>query len=122
MIPGEVISGSKTIECNSGLNAIELEANNSSWWPIQVCSHYHFFEVNRRLLFDRAKTFGLRLDVVAGGGVRWEPRETKRVRLVPLRGAREAWGFNGMASGSTTAERLPEALDRARERGFLSEL
>ena len=121
MIPGEVIFGSKVVECNAGSQTIELEATNRSRWPIQVCSHYHFFEVNKRLVFNRARAFGWRLNVAAGGGVRWEPGETKIVRLVPLGGANEAWGFNGLTSGPTTPERLPEALDRARERGFLSE-
>jgi urease beta subunit len=121
MIPGEIISGSGEIRCNSGRTTVALQVTNQSSWPIQVCSHYHFFEANRNLKFERARTFGMRLDVVAGGGVRWEPGETRSVRLVPLRGAREAWGFNGLTSGPAVPARLEEALERARERGFLGE-
>jgi urease beta subunit len=106
--PGEVISGQGPIHCNAGKPTVVLEVTNRSRWPVQVCSHYHFFEVNRLLAFDRARSFGMRLDVAAGGGVRWEPGETRMIRLVPLGGAREAWGFNGLTS-------------RARARGFLDE-
>jgi urease subunit gamma/beta len=121
MTPGEIIPGPGSIRCNAERPTVEIRITNRSLWSIQVCSHYHFFESNRRLVFDRARSFGLRLDVAAGGGVRWEPGETKSVRLVPLSGAREAWGFNGLTSGPTTADRLDEALKRARERGFLTE-
>ena len=122
MIPGEIISGSGSIRCNAGRAAIELQVSNRSRWPVQVCSHYHFFEVNRRLSFNRARSFGMRLDIAAGGGVRWEPGETKPVRLVPLAGAREAWGFNGLTSGPAIPSRLTDALERARQRGFLDKL
>jgi urease beta subunit len=121
MIPGEIISGSGPIRCNFGRSTVELEVTNRSRWPVQVCSHYHFFEVNRLLSFDRARSFGMRLDVAAGGGVRWEPGQTRAVRLVPLGGAREAWGFNGLTSGPAVFSRLSEALQRAREHGFLDE-
>jgi urease beta subunit len=121
MIPGEIICGSGAIRCNGGSSTVELEVTNRSRWPVQVCSHYHFFEVNRLLSFDRARSFGMRLDVAAGGGVRWEPGETRMIRLAPLRGAREAWGFNGLTSGPAIPSRLSEALQRARERGFLDE-
>ena len=121
MIPGEIISGSGPIRCNAGRPAIEVQVTNRSRWPVQVCSHFHFFEVNRRLSFDRARSFGMRLDVAAGGGVRWEPGETRTVRLVPLAGAREAWGFNGLTAGPAIPSRLNDALNRARQRGFLDE-
>jgi urease subunit gamma/beta len=121
MIPGEIMAGAGRIRGNADRCAIELQVTNRSRWPIQVCSHYHFFEVNRRLMFGRARAFGMRLDVAAGSGVRWEPGETRTVRLVPLAGAREAWGFNGLTSGPATPSRLNEVLERARERGFLDE-
>jgi urease beta subunit len=121
MIPGEIIHGRGPIHCNEGRPIVELEVTNRSRWSVQVCSHYHFFEANRLLVFDRARSFGMRLDVAAGGGVRWEPGERRTVRLVPLAGAREAWGFNGLTSGPAVPSRLPETLERARERGFLSE-
>jgi urease beta subunit len=120
MTPGEIIHGQGPIRCNDGRPVVELEVTNRSSWPVQVCSHYHFFEVNRLLVFDRARSFGMRLDVAAGGGVRWEPGQAHVVRLVPLAGAREAWGFNGLTSGPAVPSRLPEALERARQRGFSS--
>jgi urease beta subunit len=118
--PGALRLANRPIRVNQGRRTATLAVRNSSRWPIQVSSHYHFFEVNRRLVFDRARAFGMRLDVPAGAGVRWAPGETKEVRLVEFGGRRELWGFAGLTNGPATPARLPEALRRAAEQGFLA--
>jgi len=99
MIPGEIFPASGDIEINAGLDAIALDVANTGDRPIQVGSHYHFAETNPALSFDRAKARGRRLDIPAGTAVRFEPGQTRRVRLVPFRGAREVWGFRGAVMG-----------------------
>ena len=90
--------------------------------PIQVGSHYHFFEANRALRFPRATTFGLRLDIPAGTAVRFEPGEEKSVQLVPFGGQRTVFGLNGLTEGNTEdASVRQQALLRAAEQGFLKE-
>ena len=121
IVPGELLPGEGPIVGNVGGDTIELLVRNAGPWPIQVSSHYHFFEANRHLVFDRAAAFGMRLDVPAGDGVRLEPCEEQTVRLVPIGGRREAWGFNGLTNGKLDAAGKRRALRRARERGFLSE-
>ena len=93
MIPGEVIAAEGEIELNSGLEVITLEVSNSGDRPVQVGSHYHFFEANPGLKFDRDKAKGLRLDIPAGTAVRFEPGQTRVVNLVPMEGKREVYGF-----------------------------
>ena len=119
IVPGEVIVGDTPIRANVGRRTVTLEVTNTSVWPVHVGSHYHFFEVNRRLRFDRAAAFGMRLDILAGATVRWVPGETRQVRLVELAGQREVHGFNGLVDGPLTEENKAAALARARERGFL---
>jgi urease beta subunit len=121
IVPGEVIVGEEPVRANVGRRTATVEVNNTSVWPVHVGSHFHFFEVNRRLRFDRAAAFGMHLDVLAGATVRWEPGETKEVRLVEYAGSREVHGFNGLVDGPLTDENKTVALDRARERGFLGE-
>jgi urease subunit beta len=99
MIPGEIITATGDIELNAGRAAIELEVANSGDRPIQVGSHYHFFETNAALHFDRAKTRGCRLDIPAGTAVRFEPGQTRSVRLIPFVGARIVHGFNNKIAG-----------------------
>ncbi len=99
MIPGEVITASGEIELNVGANAITLEVANTGDRPIQVGSHYHFFETNSALNFERDKTRGLRLDIAAGTAVRFEPGQTREVTLVPLSGARTVFGFQQKIMG-----------------------
>ena len=95
---------------------------NSGDRPIQVGSHYHFFEANRALRFPRATTFGLRLDIPAGTVVRFEPGEEKSVQLVPFGGQRTVFGLNGLTEGNTQdASVRQQALLRAAEQGFLKE-
>jgi urease subunit beta len=100
MIPGEVITAAGDIELNAGRPTIEIEVANTGDRPIQVGSHYHFFETNTALRFDRAKARGFRLDIPAGTATRFEPGQTRTVRLVAYAGARIVHGFNGLVSGS----------------------
>ena len=99
MIPGEVFAVDGDIELNVGLPVTEIEVANTGDRPIQVGSHYHFAETNPGLAFDRAAARGQRLDIAAGTAVRFEPGQTRVVRLVPYRGKREVYGFRGDVSG-----------------------
>ncbi|MBI1778403.1 MAG: urease subunit beta [Proteobacteria bacterium] len=99
MIPGEVIARDGEIEINAGRSAIEIEVANTGDRPIQVGSHYHFFETNSALRFDRDRARGFRLDIPAGTAVRFEPGQTRRVKLVAYAGARMVYGFNGKVMG-----------------------
>ncbi|HZB93500.1 MAG TPA: urease subunit beta [Stellaceae bacterium] len=99
MIPGEIITRDGEIELNAGRPTIELEVANSGDRPIQVGSHYHFFETNAALHFDRAKARGFRLDIPAGTAVRFEPGQTRLVRLVAYGGARLVYGFTNAIMG-----------------------
>jgi urease beta subunit len=99
MIPGEVIPAAGEIELNAGRPTVTLEVSNTGDRPIQVGSHYHFFETNTALAFDRAKARGMRLDIPAGTAVRFEPGQSRTVALVAIGGARIVWGFNGVVSG-----------------------
>jgi urease subunit gamma/beta len=116
--PGELLLGEGTIELNVGRPVVEIEVENRSDHTIFISSHFPFFEVNRRLVFDRAKAWGMHLDRPAGDAERWRPGEVKRVRLVQYAGRRVVRGFNGLTDGLASPERLPEALDRAQLRGF----
>ena len=93
MIPGEVITKDGEIELNVGRKTVTLEVANTGDRPIQVGSHYHFFETNPALKFDRKKARGMRLDIAAGTAVRFEPGQTREVNLVALAGARTVYGF-----------------------------
>jgi urease beta subunit len=93
MIPGEVITQDGEIELNVGRETIEIEVANTADRPIQVGSHYHFFETNPGLSFDRDKTRGFRLDIPAGTAVRFEPGQSRTVTLVALSGTRTVYGF-----------------------------
>src|SRR5271167_1356951 len=99
MIPGEIITADGDIELNKGRKTLTLTVSNSGDRPIQVGSHYHFFETNPALQFDRAKTRGMRLDIAAGTAVRFEPGQTREVTLVALAGARTVYGFRQAVMG-----------------------
>ena len=99
MIPGEVITQPGDIELNAGAPQLMLEVVNTGDRPIQVGSHYHFYETNNGLRFDREKARGMRLDIAAGTAVRFEPGQSREVRLVPLSGARAVFGFQGKIMG-----------------------
>jgi urease beta subunit len=93
MIPGEVIPAAGELELNAGRRTVEVEVANTGDRPIQVGSHYHFFETNPALRFDRAAARGFRLDIPAGTAVRFEPGQTRKVTLVELAGSRTVYGF-----------------------------
>ena len=99
MIPGEVIPMAGEIELNAGAEQITMEVANTGDRPIQVGSHYHFFETNPGLRFDRERARGMRLDIAAGTAVRFEPGQTREVRLVPYGGRREVYGFRQQVMG-----------------------
>ena len=99
MIPGEYFIKSGEIELNMGRKTLTLTVSNSGDRPIQVGSHYHFFETNPALQFDRAKTRGMRLDIAAGTAVRFEPGQSREVTLVAVAGARTVYGFRQAIMG-----------------------
>ncbi|MEO9458010.1 MAG: urease subunit beta [Lentilitoribacter sp.] len=99
MIPGEIITQDGEIVLNDGSDAITLKVANSGDRPIQVGSHYHFYETNAALQFDREKTRGMRLDIAAGTAVRFEPGQERDVSLISIGGAREIYGFNQKVMG-----------------------
>ena len=117
--PGEIIPAEGEIEINAGRPTATVAVTNTGDRPVQIGSHYHFFEVNRHLDFDRATAFGMRLDIPAGTAVRFAPGETKDVTLVEFGGSGEMVGLNDLTQGSRRSERVKqEALARARARGF----
>ena len=99
MIPGELIPAPGEIELNAGLPTVTLDVANTGDRPIQVGSHYHFFETNQALRFDRASARGMRLDIAAGTAVRFEPGQERDVTLVPLSGSRTVYGFQQKIMG-----------------------
>lgn len=99
MIPGEIIPADGEIELNSGRKTVSVTVANTGDRPIQVGSHYHFYETNPALSFDRAKARGFRLDIPAGTAVRFEPGQTREVQLVEIAGNREVFGFRQAVMG-----------------------
>jgi urease subunit beta len=100
MIPGEIQVGPGEIELNAGRATLTLEVANTGDRPVQVGSHYHFFETNAALAFDRDRARGMRLDIAAGTAVRFEPGQTRTVQLVAYGGARTVHGFQGKVMGA----------------------
>lgn len=99
MNPGEYFFDGEPIELNAGRRTCTLQVNNTGDRPVQVGSHFHFFEVNRALIFDREAAYGMRLDLPAGTAVRFEPGEIKTVQLVELAGVRQVYGGSGLVMG-----------------------
>jgi urease subunit beta len=99
MIPGELFTASGDIEINAGRPTVTLTVANTGDRPIQVGSHYHFYETNEALAFDREQARGYRLDIPAGTATRFEPGQSREVRLVPYAGERRVVGFNGKVNG-----------------------
>ena len=100
LIPGEIISEQGEIELNLGKEVKKVTVSNSGDRPVQVGSHYHFYEANKALIFDRENTYGMRLDIPAGTAIRFEPGDTTDIRLVPFSGFRNVYGFNSLINGS----------------------
>jgi urease subunit beta len=100
MIPGEMKAAAGEIELNKGRRVVSLQVVNSGDRPIQVGSHYHFFETNEALKFERKKAYGFRLNIAAGTAVRFEPGQTRTVELVALSGLRKVYGFAGKVMGA----------------------
>jgi len=119
LTPGEVIVPDEEVEINAGRREIEVKVLNTGDRPVQVGSHYHFFETNPALEFDRAAAFGMRLAIPAGTAVRFEPGESKMITLCEFGGSGELGGLNRLTDGSRHVPAVKEqALRRARERGF----
>ena len=118
-MPGEVIVPHEEIEINAGREKKTLKVTNSGDRPVQVGSHFHFFEANRALDFDRGAAFGMRLDIPAGTAVRFEPGGVKEVTLTQFGGKGEIIGLNGLTNGTVSSETVKTcAMELAREQGF----
>lgn len=102
MIPGEYHIPKGEIELNKGRTTIEVEVNNTGDRPIQIGSHYHFYEVNEALIFEREKTLGFRLNVASGTAVRFEPGQARTVTLVEFSGQKTVYGFQGKVMGAVS--------------------
>lgn len=119
MIPGEYILGKEAIEANRGRRTICLVVSNTGDRPIQVGSHFHFFETNKALIFEREKSFGMRLNIPSGTAVRFEPGQDKEVELAEFKGNRIVYGLNGLTEGKTDDAKIKDsALKKAKEMGF----
>lgn len=118
-IPGAFILEGEDIILNASKDSIDLEVVNRGDRPIQVGSHFHFFETNKLLDFDREKAFGRRLDIASGTCVRFEPGETKTVQLIEIGGSRNIVGFNELTNSILNEDSKNEALKRARKEGFI---
>jgi urease beta subunit len=118
MIPGEYLLGEGDIEANVGRPTLRLTVANTGDRPIQVGSHFHLFEANKALRFDRGQAWGMRLDIPAGTAVRFEPGDEKIVSLVTLGGTREVYGLNALADGPADEERKPAGVERAAREGY----
>jgi urease beta subunit len=118
MIPGEYKLAEGAVVANDGRREIELEVANTGDRPIQVGSHFHFFEANRALRFDRAAAFGMRLNIPAGTAARFEPGDSKTISLVELGGAKKVYGLNGLTNGPANDSTKQAALKRASDEGF----
>lgn len=119
MIPGEIFVKNGTIICNEGRETVKIKVTNTGDRPIQVGSHFHFFEVNKAMSLDREKVFGKRLNIVASTAVRFEPGEEKEVELVEIGGNKIARGFNNLVDASITSEEQKEiSLAKAEQLNF----
>lgn len=117
--PGEYFFDDNELVINEGKDTVEINVANTADRPIQVGSHFHFFEVNKKLEFNRRLSYGMRLDIPSGTAVRFEPGETKRVRLTEIGGKRNGYGLNDLVNGSfDDAETREKAIKKAAENGF----
>ena len=121
MIPGEPLPNEGEVLLNEGRPTTTVTVSNTGDRPVQVGSHFHFFETNKALRFDREDAYGMRLDIPAGTSVRFEPGDEREVGLVAIGGRRIVKGLNGLTEGALDDPEIREAaLGRARERGFMA--
>ena len=118
MIPGEYILAGENIECNIGRPTIKIAVVNTGDRPVQVGSHFHFFEVNKQMQFDREKAFGMRLNIAAGTAVRFEPGEEKNVELVSFGGNKNIVGFSNLTNGNINERNKATAIKNASDQNF----
>lgn len=119
MVPGEYILKEDEIVCNAKSDSITIKVTNTGDRPVQVGSHYHFFEVNKMISFDRKKAFGKRLDILAGTAKRFEPGESTEVQLIDFGGDRKAYGASNLTQGDTTSkESLEKAMKKMESENF----
>ena len=118
MIPGEYILAKGNIECNVGRKTTKLAVVNTGDRPVQVGSHFHFFEVNKQMEFDREKTFGMRLNIAAGTAVRFEPGEEKEIELTEFGGNKKIVGFNNLVDGDINAANCKTAIEKSLRNNF----
>lgn len=116
---GEIIPVDREITLNEGKNTVTILVTNTGDRPVQVGSHYHFFEVNKRLSFDRDKAYGYHLDIPSGTSVRFEPGEEKEVQLTELGGRKRVFGLNDLTCAQATKDTKAASLDAAKRKGFL---
>ena len=118
MIPGEIILKDSPIICNDSRETLTIKVTNTGDRPIQVGSHFHFFEVNRMMSFDREKAFGMRLNIIASTAVRFEPGEEKEVELTQFGGNQKIYGHNNLVDGDVSPHNKALALERLEEGKF----
>ena len=118
MIPGEYMLAKGDIEINAGRDTVTVQVTNTGDRPVQIGSHFHFFEVNRQMKFDRAKAYGMRLNIPAGTAVRFEPGEEKEVQLVTFGGAKQIYGFNNLVNGELSDAGKQQAIQNAQTGQF----
>lgn len=115
MIPGEYILAQGDIEINAGRDTATVQVINTGDRPVQIGSHFHFFEVNKQMKFDREKAYGMRLNIPAGTAVRFEPGEEKEVVLVTFGGNKNIYGFNNLVNGAIAEENRAAAVNKAKD-------
>ena len=119
MKPGEYYHDGPDLEINAGRPTVRLKVTNTGDRPVQVGSHFHFFEVNRALVFDREKAYGMRLDLLSGTAIRFEPGDVKEVQLVDFSGERKVYGLNGLVMGQLDDPTVRKAaFQRLKDGGF----
>ena len=119
MIPGEYILKKEKIVCNANQESITLKVINTGDRPVQVGSHFHFFEVNKEISFDREKAFGKRMDILSGTAIRLEPGESTEVKLIDIRGSRKSYGASNLTQGDTTSKVSKEkAMKKMKSQNF----
>lgn len=119
MIPGEVIVSKKEIVLNEGRDICTIVVEHTGDRAIQVGSHFHFFEVNKGLKFDRQKAYGMHLDIPSGTSIRFEPGESKEINLVKFGGFNRVFGFNGLTENQANESSIAKSLEKAKLEGFI---